>query len=154
MLRPLVSRNAIAVRFLLAVAKPTPAAKPLLNAHVGDLEKRWAHLPDAEQSAMAADLGARMALPWLQLLPAEKKAAYYISFGEWGPRKPLHQPGEKAKVFWGTVSGVVGGIALFFVSRMFAGDKPVTMNRQWQDKSDEYLKSKNANPFTGYSQVQ
>lgn len=142
----------IATRGQSTVAKQTP--RVLSNAYVGKLEQRWDSLPKEDQTAMIEDLKVRMELPWQELSAEEKKAAYYISFGEWGPRKPLHGPGDKSKVFWGTVGGLVSGVGLFALIRSFGQPGPSTMNREWQDKSDEYLKSKNANPFTGYSQIQ
>ncbi|SGZ58244.1 CIC11C00000000973 [Sungouiella intermedia] len=134
-----------AVRFNSTVAKAAP--KPLSNAYVNKLETRWEKLPKEDQTALIDELKARMELPWQELTAAEKKAAYYISFGEWGPRKPLYAPGDKSKIFWGTVAGLVAGVGLFAVIRS-------TLEREWQEKTDEYLKSKNANPFTGYSQIQ
>lgn len=141
-----------AVRFNSTVAKAAP--KPLSTAYINKLETRWENLPKEDQTALIDELKARMELPWQELTTAEKKAAYYISFGEWGPRKPLYAPGDKNKIFWGTVAGLAAGVGLFAVIRSFAPAPPETMEREWQDKADEYLKSKNANPFTGYSQVQ
>lgn len=142
----------IAVRQQSTVAKTAPRA--LSNAYVGKLDSRWESLPKEDRDTLIGELKGRMELPWQELTPAEKKAAYYISFGEWGPRKPLHSPSDRAKVFWGTIIGLAAGVGLFAVIRSFAADGPTTMNRQWQEASDEYLKSKNANPFTGYSQIQ
>lgn len=130
------------------------ASRPLSNAYVGQLEKRWESLPKEDQSALIDELKVRQELPWKQLTTEEKKAAYYISFGEWGPRRPLKTPKQKQQVFWGTIGGLVAGVGLFALMRSFAQPGPETLNRAWQEKSDEYLKSKNANPFTGYSQVQ
>lgn len=141
-----------AARFQSTVAKTAP--RPLSNAYVNHLETRWEKLPQQDQTALIDQLKARQELPWQELTAAEKKAAYYISFGEWGPRKPLYLPGERNKIFWGTVAGLVAGVGLFALARSFAPEKPVTMSREWQEASDEYLRSKNANPFTGYSQIQ
>lgn len=141
-----------AVRFNSTVAKTAP--KPLSNAYVNKLETRWEKLPKEDQTALIDELKARMELPWQELTSGEKKAAYYISFGEWGPRKPLYGPGDKSKIFWGTVAGLAAGVGLFAGLRMMAPEPPATLNKEWQQMSDEYLKSKNANPFTGYSQIQ
>ncbi|CCE82397.1 Piso0_002122 [Millerozyma farinosa CBS 7064] len=142
----------LAVRHQSTVAKSVP--KPLSNAYISHLETRWEGLPKDDQAVLIEELKLRMQGPWQELTPAEKKAAYYISFGEWGPRKPLYGPGDRNKVFWGVVGGLAAGVGLFAFMRMFAAPSPETLDRHWQDKSDEYLKSKNANPFTGYSQVQ
>lgn len=141
-----------AIRSQSTVAKKAPRA--LSNAYVGKLEDRWETLPKEDQTTLIDELKTRMELPWKELSPAEKKAAYYISFGEWGPRKPLYGPGDASRVFWGVVIGMVSGCALFAGVRSLGAPNPISYNREWQEKSDEYLKSKNANPFTGYSQIQ
>ena len=150
MIRP-ISR--LAIRYQSTVAK-SASSRALSNAHVSSLETRWATLPKSDQTALIDELKARQALPWQELTAAEKKAAYYISFGEWGPRKPLYGPGDKAKIFWGVTIGIVGSVVMFAGIRSLGAPAPESMNRQWQEASDEYLKSKNANPFTGYSQIQ
>ncbi|KAL7664197.1 Uncharacterized protein ABC855_g3029 [[Candida] zeylanoides] len=142
----------LAVRHQSTVAKSAPRA--LSNSHVGNLSTRWETLPKEDQTTLIEELKSRMEGPWQELTPAEKKAAYYISFGEWGPRRPLYQPGETTKIFWGVIGGLGIGLGLFAAIRQFAADPPITMNREWQTASDEYLKSKNANPFSGYSQIQ
>ncbi|CAI5756913.1 unnamed protein product [Candida verbasci] len=141
-----------AIRYNSTVAKTAPRA--LSNAYIGNLESRWTSLPKEDQQSLIEELKVRQELPWQELTPAEKKAAYYISFGEWGPRKPLYGPGEQSKVFWGTAGLIVLSAVLFFGIKQLAPPQPHTLNREWQEASDEYLKSKNANPFSGYSQVQ
>lgn len=141
-----------AIRFNSTVARSS--SKTLSNAYIGKLESRWTTLPKEEQQTIIEELKSRMELPWQDLSVAEKKAAYYISFGEWGPRRPLYGPGDKSKIFWIVTGSVVGSIALFGALKVFAKPNPASLNREWQEKSDEYLKSKNANPFSGYSQIQ
>ncbi|KAI3407148.1 cox5 [Candida oxycetoniae] len=143
-----------AIRFNSTVAKST-ASRALSNAYIGKIESRWTSLPKEDQQTLIEELKARMELPWQELTPAEKKAAYYISFGEWGPRRPLYAPGQKSQIFWLVAGTVLGSIAVFVGLKVFAEpEAPKTLNREWQEASDEYLKSKNANPFTGYSQIQ
>lgn len=128
-------------------------ASALSNATVANLEKRWEDLPEIDQKDIIAKLSSRQSLPWKELTSAEKKAAWYISFGAWGPRKPIHTKEDKIYIFWGTTIGLAL-CAVFFVGFRSQRNIPKTMNREWQEKSDEILKEKNANPFTGYSQVQ
>ncbi|KAK6463041.1 cytochrome-c oxidase subunit VA [Scheffersomyces coipomensis] len=146
------SLQRLAIRSQSTVAKSVP--RPLSNAYVSKLESRWTALPKEDQTSLIESLKSRMELPWQELTPAEKKASYYISFGEWGPRKPLYGPGDQAKVVYGVVGGIVVSIVIFAGIRSVAPASPTTLNRQWQEASDEYLKSKNANPFSGYSQIQ
>lgn len=152
MLRQSLARSARSLRFTSTVAKAAP--RPLSNAYVNQLESRWETLPQADQTALINDLKERMKVSWGELSVAEKKAAYYISYGEWGPRAPLYGPGEKSKIFWGTMAGMGAGLVVFLLLKVGFVKKTVSNNREWQEKSDEYLKSQNANPFTGYSQVQ
>ncbi|KAI5951044.1 cox5 [Candida jiufengensis] len=140
------------IRYNSSVAKSIPRA--LSNAYVGNLETRWISLPKEDQQSIIEELKTRMELPWSELTNAEKQAAYYISFGEWGPRRPLYAPGEASKIFYIVAGSVIGSIALFIGIKSLAAPQPHTLNREWQEASDEYLKSKNANPFTGYSQIQ
>lgn len=139
------------VRYQSAVAE---AGRSLSNAYVGKLETRWVSLPKQDQTQLINDLKTRMELNWKELLVEEKKAAYYISFGEWGPRKPLHAPGEAQFIVMTVAGCMVASMVIYLGITSFGAKGPSTLNREWQDASDEYLKSKNANPFTGYSQVQ
>lgn len=124
------------------------------KAAIVDLPNRWEDLPASEQQDIVTKLTDRQKLPWKQMTETEKQAAWYISYGEWGPRRPVHAKGDGAYIAKGVVVGLVGSVALFALIRSFAGEPPKTMTKEWQLKSDEYLKSKNANPWGGYSQVQ
>ncbi|ODV57953.1 cytochrome c oxidase subunit Vb, partial [Ascoidea rubescens DSM 1968] len=126
----------------------------LSNATVADLNKRWEGLPSSDQEEIILQLNERQKLNWKELTPEEKKAAWYISYGEWGPRRPVHQKGDGLKIFGGVVLGLGIASGLFVLFRLNAPAQPKTMTREWQEASDEYLKSKNANPFTSYSQIQ
>lgn len=130
------------------------SAAPLSQASIAELPGRWESMPAAEQHSVVTRLAERQRQPWTELTPAEKQAAWYISYGAWGPRRPVHRKGDAAYITKGVVVGLGAAIGLFALVRMGAADPPKTMNKEWQLKSDEYLKSKNANPWTGYSQVQ
>ncbi|EDO18278.1 hypothetical protein Kpol_1039p27 [Vanderwaltozyma polyspora DSM 70294] len=111
-------------------------------------------MPSSEQQDIVSKLSERQKLPWSQLTESEKQAAWYISYGEWGPRKPVLVKGDGIYITKGVIIGMVAAVALFAGARVFAQDPPRTMTKEWQLKSDEYLKSVNANPWSGYSQVQ
>ncbi|MCJ1323444.1 Cytochrome c oxidase subunit 5A [Thelotrema lepadinum] len=49
------------------------------------------------------------------------------------------------------MAGVGISFVLFFTIRAFAGEAPRTMNKEWQQATDEYLKSQNVEPITGIS---
>lgn len=65
--------------------------------------------------------------------------AYWIAFGPHGPRS-LPPPGQGQKVLLGTFIGVVASAVIFFGLRAFGGPAPHTMNKEWQEASNEYLK--------------
>lgn len=130
------------------------STQALSKAAIGDLANRWESMPPAEQNDIVTKLSERQKLAWKDLSDSEKQAAWYISYGEWGPRRPVHAKGDGSYILKGVVVGLVFSFGLFAFSRQFAQDAPITMNKEWQLKSDEYLKSKNANPWGGYSQVQ
>lgn len=129
--------------------------KALSNAALADLPKRWENMPSLEQQDIADNLMERQKLPWKKLNSGEIKAAWHISYGEWGPRRAVHGGGDVEFITKGVFWGLGISLGLFSLIRLLANpDPPKTMNREWQLKSDEYLKSKNANPWGGYSQVQ
>lgn len=136
--------KATQVRHASVISSPT-----IIN-----LESRWEKMTVSEQEDIISQLVERQKGPWSELTTQEKRAAWYISYGSWGPRKPIHPKGESGKIFLG-IAGVVGVAATIFASaRYFSEGLGPTMNKEWQEASDEILKENNANPFRGYSQVQ
>lgn len=65
--------------------------------------------------------------------------AYWIAFGPHGPRA-LPPPDEPKKVITGVLVGVFASLVIFSASRMFAKPAPHTMNKEWQEEANEYLK--------------
>ncbi|SCV05427.1 LANO_0H07250g1_1 [Lachancea nothofagi CBS 11611] len=143
---------------LSKVARVTPSrfaqTHAVSKAAIVDLHSRWEDLPASEQQDLVSKLTERQKLPWSQMTETEKQASWYISYGEWGPRRPVHAKGDGSYIAKGVAVGLIGSIALFAFIRQYGGEESKTMTKEWQLKSDEYLKSKNANPWGGYSQVQ
>jgi len=67
------------------------------------------------------------------------KTAYYIAFGAHGPRAQT-PPGEGYRVAGYTALGVAVSFVLFCLIRMGAGPAPSTMNKEYQEATNEYLK--------------
>jgi hypothetical protein len=65
--------------------------------------------------------------------------AYWIAFGPHGPRS-LPPPGENKKVALYTLIGLGVSLTLFATMRSFAKPGPSTMNKEWQEASNEFLK--------------
>lgn len=77
--------------------------------------------------------------------------AYFISFGPHGPRAPLLPAGSTTKTFVG-VAGLVGAaFALFYFIRHNGKETPKTMNKEWQQATNERLLEQKVNPITGLS---
>ncbi|QSZ32686.1 hypothetical protein DSL72_002265 [Monilinia vaccinii-corymbosi] len=126
------------------------SAHAISNPTLADIEKRWEGMPPQEQAELWMSLRDRMKTNWAELTLQEKKAAYYIAFGAHGPRAQT-PPGEGWKVFGYTLSGVGISLALFLFIRMFAKGSPSTMNKEWQEATNEYLKAQNSEPISGLS---
>lgn len=129
------------------------ASTSITPAAISNLQGRWEKLPESDKQNLIDALAEKQKLPWNQLSLEEKKAAWYISFGTWGPRKPMETPEESAKIYKGIIVGFLFSATLF-IGYYSQRNVPKTMNKEWQEQSDEYLASKNANPFSRYSQVQ
>ncbi|ANB13906.1 cytochrome c oxidase subunit Va [Sugiyamaella lignohabitans] len=144
--RPSLARAAapVARRQAHAISNPT-----LVN-----LESRWEAMSEEERSDIVAQLAERQKGSWAELTVAEKRAAWYISYGAWGPRKPIHAPGDAGRIVKGIAAVILGAATLFTTIRLLSPSLPHTMNKEWQEAANEKLAEKNANPFTGYNQVQ
>ncbi|KAG0680961.1 Cytochrome c oxidase subunit 5A [Pichia californica] len=129
------------------------ASTSITPAAISNLQGRWEKLPESDKQNLIEALSEKQKLPWTTLSLEEKKAAWYISFGTWGPRRPMETPEDSAKIYKGIAIGFFFSAALF-IAYYSQRTIPRTMNKEWQEQSDEYLASKNSNPFSTYSQVQ
>jgi len=66
-------------------------------------------------------------------------AAYWIAFGPHGPRA-LPPPGESWSIFGYTMLGIGVSFVIFLLIRTQARPPPKTMNAQYQEMTNEYLK--------------
>ncbi|KAL1935818.1 hypothetical protein VTP01DRAFT_4958 [Rhizomucor pusillus] len=121
------------------------------NVTVQNLESRWKTLSTAEQNTIAKQLEEAQKGDWKALSLEDKKAAYYIAFGPHGPREPLTKPGHAYKVVGGVAGVLAASAALFYVIRLNGQETPKTLSREWQEATNEYLKSQKSNPITGIS---
>ncbi|CCX06446.1 cytochrome c oxidase subunit IV family [Pyronema domesticum] len=120
------------------------------NVTLADVEKRWENMPPAEQAELWMQLRDRMKGSWGELTAQEKKASYWIAFGPHGPRA-VPPPGESSKIFLYTLIGVGVSFATFYSIRLAGRPAPKTMSKEWQEASNEYLKSQKVEPITGVS---
>lgn len=111
-------------------------------------------MTEAERDDVIGQLAERQKVDWKELSPLEKQAAWYVSYGEWGPRRPIHPPGTSAFIVKGILLGIGISAALFFSFRLITPPLPKTMSREWQVKSNEILEAANVEPFSGSNQIQ
>lgn len=120
------------------------------NVTLADIEKRWESMPPNEQADLWMSLRDRMKGSWGELTLQEKKASYWIAFGAHGPRA-VPPPDENKKVLYYTLIGLAASFALFYSTRLVARPSPRTMNQEWQEQTNEYLKEQKVEPLTGYA---
>ncbi|KAI9853169.1 MAG: Cytochrome c oxidase subunit 5A [Thelocarpon superellum] len=125
-------------------------AHAISNPTLANIEKRWELMPPQEQADLWMQLRDRMKAPWAEMTLQEKKAAYWIAFGPHGPRA-LPSPGEGWTIFSYTMIGMAAAFVLMWGVRSAARPAPSTMNKEWQEQTNEYLKSQRAEPITGIS---
>uniref|UniRef100_A0A060TI40 ARAD1D35992p n=1 Tax=Blastobotrys adeninivorans TaxID=409370 RepID=A0A060TI40_BLAAD len=143
-----------AIRPVRATGVRLASTRAISNPTLMNIEGRWETMSEEERNDIITQLAERQKGPWSELTVAEKRAAWYISYGPWGPRKPIHAPGSGKKIVAGILGVVAAAGLLFGAFRLTFSTPPVSMSKEWQELSNEALKEKNANPFTGYDQVQ
>ncbi|KAJ4410939.1 Cytochrome c oxidase subunit 5B, mitochondrial [Gnomoniopsis sp. IMI 355080] len=147
-----INRKSTTTTLISRAAASTTASSghAISNPTLANIEKRWEGMPLQEQAELWMALRDRMKENWSDLTIQEKKAAYWIAFGPHGPRAEA-PPDEGKKVALGVFVGVFASLVIFASTRMFAKPAPHTMNKEWQEAANEYLKEQKAEPFTGYS---
>jgi len=144
------SRQLLARRTVPAVCQQTRQAHAISNPTLADIEKRWESLPPQEQADLWMALRDRMKVDWHDLTMQEKKAAYWIAFGPHGPRREV-PPGEGFRIFRGIILLVGLSGAIFYTTRLFAGPPPKTMSKEWEERTNEFMKKNKMEPITGIS---
>lgn len=143
-----------APKFAALRLNSTAVAQPLSKAVIGGIEQRFPAMAKADQSSIVESLAQRQLGSWTELTKDEKRAIWFVHYGPYGPRKPLYTTEDKIWIARTVALSLVFCGVLYAYLRSLAAPAPKTMTREWQEASDEYLKSKNAEPFSGYSQVQ
>ncbi|OAL25968.1 hypothetical protein AYO22_04595 [Fonsecaea multimorphosa] len=150
------------------------SAHAISNPTLAGIEKRWESMPPQEQAELWMQLRDRMKVDWNEMTLQEKKAArilgapleerviqagklltdafvaWWIAFGPHGPRAEA-APGEWTKVWLYTAVGLGISLATFMLIHSMARPPPRTMTKEWQEATNEYLKSERSNPMYGIS---
>ncbi|CED84485.1 Cytochrome c oxidase, subunit IV/COX5b [Phaffia rhodozyma] len=115
------------------------------------IEYLWDKIDQDTKDRITAHLMERSQGDWKDLSMVEKKALWYINYGPWGKRAPQLAHGEGWDIILYISGGFITAIGLWVGLRMIAPPPPKTMDIEWQRKSNEYLRSLNANPISGIS---
>ncbi|KAJ3737333.1 cytochrome c oxidase subunit IV-domain-containing protein [Lentinula guzmanii] len=153
-------RSATSVRCLATTANPSHVASASSASSssssskasiipLSNVEAQWEKMSSEEKSTAHEQLEEIMKKDWKQLSLDEKKAAYYVAFGPHGPRAPVSKPGDGLKIFAGTAAliGVTG--IIYYVIRVFSPAPPRTINKEWQEASNQRALEQKMNPITG-----
>ncbi|KDN40260.1 COX4-domain-containing protein [Tilletiaria anomala UBC 951] len=115
-----------------------------------NIEARWKDMPTEEQYAVFRQLEEIQKKDWKELSIDEKKAAYFISFGPHGPRRPIVNPGQSIRTFTAVSACILAAFGVFYGLRQFANpNKPKTMTVEYQEAMTERAKEEKQNPITG-----
>lgn len=146
----MLSRNLYAGRVFSRFASTHAISNPTLR----QIPTRWESMPEDEREEIISLLAERQKGPWSELTPLEKQAAWYISYGTWGPRRPVLAKGSASIIVKGVLIGVAAAFGIFGLFRLVAPPLPKTMSEEWQTATNEQLDEINAEPFSGHDQVQ
>jgi hypothetical protein len=113
------------------------------------IESSWTSLAAQERTKISKQLDDKMKADWKTLSRDDKRAAYYISFGPHGGRTPAPNHGMSVAIGLGVLLGVSYGLNVFLKS--LGGEKPHTLNKEWQEQTNEYLKGQKSDPIAGIS---
>lgn len=111
------------------VAAPRRLAHTISTPTLVNLDRRWETMSPDEQADLQSQLAKRQEGPWSELTPEEKKAAYFVAFGEHGPRANVHPAGFQYKVAAGVFAGLAAASVMFYGMRMLGNPPPKTMTR-------------------------
>ncbi|KDQ61295.1 hypothetical protein JAAARDRAFT_125168 [Jaapia argillacea MUCL 33604] len=118
---------------------------------LSNVEAQWERMSSEDQVAVHNQLEELQKKNWKELSLDEKKAAYYVAFGPHGPRAAVNPPGTVAKIIFGTGAAIVFAAVLTYTLKAFAQPPPKTMNKEWQEATNEYAKEHKINPISGVS---
>lgn len=145
-----LKRTLLAPRLQLTRAQATVSGLQLDQASLAEIPKTWDGLTTEQKNSISKALDNKMNGDWKSLTLEEKRAAYFISFGPHGARKPA-DPSESRKVIVGLLLALAAATGISMVTTHYGKETPHTMNKEWQEKSNEYLRAQKADPITGIS---
>ncbi|SPC64877.1 probable cytochrome-c oxidase chain V precursor [Ustilago sp. UG-2017b] len=125
--------------------------KVQLSNVVPNIEANWKSLSKEEQYGVFRQLEELQRKDWKELSIDEKKAAYFVSFGPHGPRKPITASGQGAKTLAGVAALLGVTTVVYYLMRANGGAPVKTMTKEWQEASNQIAIKQKQNPITGIS---
>ncbi|KAI8808249.1 cytochrome c oxidase subunit IV-domain-containing protein [Cladochytrium replicatum] len=150
-LRSATARSALFRPAVLGTARHY-SAPAVSSVALQDIETRWTKLPEAEQGAIADLLAEAEKGDWKKMTLEQKRAAYFIAYGAYGPRQET-DPNFKWRVggwvtFFLTLTGTIWGV--------WQGYRPKTISDtpEWREATKQKAIERKQNPFQGaYAEV-
>ncbi|KAJ3305275.1 hypothetical protein HDV03_001873 [Kappamyces sp. JEL0829] len=135
--------------FIMFIFLPFGSSSASLSAvsPFTNIEARWSKLPLAEQGALADRLGELQKGDWKDMSMEEKRAAYYIAYGGYGPRTP-RDPTLQYRVF-GWVAGFIGLAYVLWLQSDKLLPKLVTRTPEWKAAEAQLMIEQKMNPHSG-----
>ncbi|RIA88096.1 cytochrome c oxidase subunit IV [Glomus cerebriforme] len=131
------------VNFSKRSASTTPAISEVIN--------KWNKLSTEEQNNITKQFDELQKQDWQRLSLEEKKTAYYISFGNTGPREFYNTAPHTGKV----IAGIIGLIGIssgfFYLTKSAVTEHPKTLTKEWQEATNQRMREQKVNPISGVS---
>ncbi|KAH8106904.1 cytochrome c oxidase subunit IV-domain-containing protein [Cristinia sonorae] len=153
-IRPSATSTLARARGIAATANASASsssASPASVVPLSNVEAQWDHLTSEDKLAVHQQLAEIQKKDWRTLSIDEKKAAYYVAFGPHGPRKPVSEPGDNLKIFFAVLTAIAAAGLVSAGVKSFAPPPPKTLNKEWEQASNERAIEQKMDPITGIS---
>ncbi|PVV03273.1 hypothetical protein BB560_002252 [Smittium megazygosporum] len=142
-----ISLGAQTLRMQLRRSTTAASSAPVIS----QVEAKWAETPETSRAEIVAKLDELMKNDWHKLSTEDKRAAFYVHYGNYGPRAPISQKGDGLKIFLYT-SAIVGlSLITTYAASVLIPRESRTLTKEWMEKSNEIALAEKANPITGIS---
>ena len=111
-------RNIIKPKSLSSI-RLNSTSSSLSTIPLNNLDASWFKLNNEERQQVYSSLVEKQKLDWKTLSIDEKRAAYFVSFGPHGPRKPIVEEGYNTKVFLGVLAAIAAAGGIYYTARTY-----------------------------------
>ncbi|CAG8502119.1 17793_t:CDS:2 [Racocetra fulgida] len=114
-------------------------ASTISNPTIANIETQWKALSEAEKSSLIKKLEDLQKQDWNKLSVDDKRA------------EPFMGPGHTGKVIIGIGGVLAASLAFLYVTKVLVPEQPRTLTKEWQEATNEKMRSQKADPITGIS---